>query len=221
LANDRFDQLQGAIIPDGKGAWHYQLEGAVHYRSDSVPDDRTVLADLSDKRGAAIVTDLNYRDDALAFEKLEVMLRSKGLWSSSQPWLFTFLPGSNAEHVAAELMQGLAGDDLGAFGRITFYPMRTDAFHSSLVRLPQDSVAFPFNIVRIGTGKEKVEQLVAQNRALYEQIRGAGGVLYPASAFPMSSEDWKLHFASRWPALAEARRRYDPDNVLTPGYEVF
>jgi cytokinin dehydrogenase len=221
LANDRFDQLQGAIIPDGKGAWHYQLEGAVHYRSDSVPDDRTVLADLSDKRSAAIVIDLKYRDDALAFEKLEAMLRSKVLWSGPQPWLFTFLAGSNAERVAAELMQGLAVDDLGAFGRITFYPMRTDAFHTSLARLPQDSVAFSFNIVRIGTSKEKVEQLVSQNRALYEQIRGAGGVLYPVSAFPMSLEDWKLHFASRWPALAEARRRYDPDNVLTPGYEVF
>jgi FAD/FMN-containing dehydrogenase len=221
MAEDRFDQLQGAIIPDGKGAWHYQLEGAVHYHSNSVPDDRVVLADLSDKRGAAVVIDLTYRDDAVAFEKLEAMLRSKGLWSGPQPWLFTFLAGSDAESEAAELMRGLTVDDLGTFGRITFYPLRTDAFHTPLVRLPQDSVAFSFNVVRVGTGKEKVEQSVSQNRALYEQIRRAGGVLYPVSAFPMSSEDWKLHFATRWPAFAEARRRYDPHNVLTPGYEVF
>ena len=218
LAEDRFDQLQGAIVPDGKGAWHYQLEGAVHYRSNSVPDDRVVLADLSDKRGASVVIDLTYRGDAVAFEKLEAMLRSKGLWSGPQPWLFTFLAGIDAERVAAELMRGLTVDDLGTFGRIT---LRTDAFHTPLARLPQDSVAFSFNVVRVGTGKEKVEQFVSQNRALYEQIRRAGGVLYPVSAFPMSSEDWKLHFATRWPAFAEARRRYDPDNVLTPGYEVF
>jgi cytokinin dehydrogenase len=221
LAEDRFDQLQGAIIPDGKGAWQFQLEGAVHYRTNSAPNDHTVLANLSDKRGAAVVIDLTYRDDAVVFEKLEAMLRSKGVWSGPQPWLFTFLAGSNAERLASELMQRLTVDDLGAFGRITFYPMRTNAFHTSLARLPQDNVAFSFNVVRVGTGKEKAPQLVSQNRALYEQIRAAGGVLYPVSAFPMSSEDWKLHFATRWPVLAEARRRYDPHNVLTPGYEVF
>ena len=221
LAEDRFDQLQGAIIPDGKGAWQFQLEGAVHYRGDSAPDDHAVLANLSDKRGAAVVTDLTYWDDTLTFEKLEAALRSKGVWSGPQPWLFTFLAGSNTERVASELMQGLSVDDLGAFGRITFYPMRTNAFHTPLARLPQDSVAFAFNIVRIGTGKEKVQQLVSQNRALYEQIRAADGVLYPVSALPMSQEDWKLHLGTRWPALAEARRRYDPHNMLTPGYEIF
>jgi len=221
LAVDRFDQLQGAVIPDGKGGWRYQFEGAVHYRSDSVPDDLTVLADLSDNRAAAIITDLTYRDDALAFEKLEAMLRSKGHWSSSQPWLFTFLAGSNAERVAAELMQGLTGEDLGAFGRITFYPMQTNAFRSPLVRLPDDSVAFSFNVVRIAAGKEKVGQMIAQNRTLYERIHKAGGVQYPVSALPMSSGDWKAHFASRWPMFTEARRRYDPGNVLTPGYEMF
>ena len=120
-------------------------------------------------------------------------------------------------------MRGLSGDDLGPFGRITFYPMQTRAFRSPLVRMPEGEVAFPFNIVRIpgAIEGEKLEQMLAQNRALYERIRKAGGALYPVSAFPMSSEDWKQHFGPRWPQLSEAQRRYDPDNVLTPGYEVF
>src|SRR5215204_7801469 len=106
-------------------------------------------------------------------------------------------------------MQGLTGDDVGTFGRVTFYPMQRHAFSSPLVRLPEDGVAFPFNVVRIAgpAGAKKVEQMVAQNRALYDRIRKAGGVLYPVSAFPMSSEDWKQHFGSQWPLLAEARRR--------------
>ena len=92
--------MQGAIIPDGKGGWRYQLEAAVHY-GGAAPDNRKVLADLSDNRDAAVITDLSWHDDALAFEKLEALLRSKGFWSSPQPWLFTFLRGSNAERVAA------------------------------------------------------------------------------------------------------------------------
>lgn len=221
LAADRFDQLQGAIIPDGKGGWRYQLEAAVHY-SGGAPDNRTILADLSDIRAAAVITDLSWHDDALAFEKLEALLRSKGFWSGPQPWLFTFLGGANAESVAGELMQGLSGDGLGPFGRITFYPMQTRAFRSPLVRMPEGDIAFPFNVVRIpgAISAEKIAQMVAQNRALYERIHKDGGVLYPVSAFPMSSEAWKQHFGSQWPQLSEARLRHDPDNVLTPGYEV-
>ena len=59
--------------------------------------------------------------------------------------------------------------------------------------------------------------MVASNRMLYDRIRG---MLYPVSAFPMSSEDWKDHFGMRWPLLHDAKRRYDPLGTLTPGYNV-
>ncbi|WP_454629178.1 FAD-binding protein [Bradyrhizobium cenepequi] len=223
LAAGRFDQLQGAILPDGSGRWRYQLDGAIFYNRDAAPDESTALADLADDRGRAVITDLAYRDDALVFAKLENLLRSKGQWSIPQPWLFTFLRGSNAEQVAREIVGGLGNADVGPFGRITYYPMRTDAFRAPLVRLPDESVVFPFNVVRIPseTDTASIARMVAANRALYDRIRKAGGVLYPVSAFPMSSDDWREHFGPRWPLLRDARRRYDPHNLLTPGYNLF
>src|SRR5215470_18537895 len=88
--------------------------------------------------------------------------------------------------------------------------------------LPDECVAFPFNLVRIPASKDaaQVERMVDSNRVLYDRIRGTGGVLYPVSAFPMSSEDWKDHFGMRWPLLHDAKRRYDPLGTLTPGYNV-
>src|SRR5262249_18454484 len=82
--------------------------------------------------------------------------------------------------------------------------------------LPDECVAFPFNLVRIPASKDaaQVERMVASNRMLYDRIRGIGGVLYPVSAFPMSSEDWKDHFGMRWPLLHDAKRRYDPLGTL-------
>ena len=47
-----------------------------------------------------------------------------------------------------------------------------------------------------------------------------GGTLYPVSAFPMSPDDWRQHFGSAWTRLREAKRRYDPHNLLTPAYNV-
>jgi FAD/FMN-containing dehydrogenase len=222
LAEGRFDQLQGAIIPEPGGAWRYQLEWAVYYEGSSIPDDETVLASLSDDRSAAAITDRNYHDDALAFAKLEALLKSKGHWFNPQPWLFTFLPGGRAEQIADDILSELSDAELGPFGRVTYYPTRTRAFHTPLVRLPDEPVAFPFNIIRIPSRNDvaKMEQAISQNRRFYEQIRKAGGVQYPVGAFPMTPTDWKEHFGARWPLLHNAKRRYDPKNLLTPGYNL-
>lgn len=223
LTEERFDQLQGAIVPGNAGGWRYQLEGAVSYDGGASPDAQSVLAGLSDDRGAAVISDLGYLEDCNAFARLENLLRSNGQWSYPHPWWLTFLRGANAEQLAAELQQGLTHDDVGPFGRITYYPMRTDALRTPLVRKPDEGVAFPFNIIRIPASNDraKVGQMIANNRALYDRVRNGGGVLYPVSAFPMHGADWKDHFGSTWPLLQAAKERYDPRHTLTPGYEVF
>jgi cytokinin dehydrogenase len=101
--------------------------------------------------------------------------------------------------------------------------MSTEAVRTPLVRLPGENVVFPFNLVRIPASNDlaKVDRMVAKNRVLYERIRAAGGLLYPVSAFPMSSNDWTDHFGTKWSLLHDARRRYDPLATLTPGYNVF
>jgi cytokinin dehydrogenase len=222
LADGRFDYLQGALLPDGAGAWRYQLEGLAFYDTGAPPDDKRVLAGLADRRPAAEVSDLTYLEDVTAFARFENLLRANGQWFNPHPWFLTFLRGSNAERVAGEILQGLTNEDVGPFGRITYYPILTKALRTPLVRLPDESIAFPFNLVRMPASNDahEVEQMVAKNRLLYERIRSAGGVLYPVSAFPMSNDDWKDHFGPKWPLLADAKHRYDPLHTLTPGYNV-
>ncbi|WP_395709976.1 hypothetical protein [Reyranella sp.] len=41
------------------------------------------------------------------------------------------------------------------------------------------------------------------------------------SALPFSPDDWKQHLGSRWQSLRDAAGRYDPANILAPGYEPF
>ena len=223
LTEQRFDQLQGAILPDPSGGWRYQLEGAVFYNQDRIPENEALLTGLSDIRNAAVISDLTYRDDALAFAKFENLLRSSGQWSTPKPWLLTFLRGNNAEQTAAEILAGLTNADVGPFGRITYYPILTNACRTPLLRLPDEKVVFPFNVIRIPTSNDApaMQRMVEQNRALYHRIRSAGGIQYPVGAFPMSRSDWKDHFGSSWTRLADAKRRHDPGNLLTPGYGIF
>jgi cytokinin dehydrogenase len=223
LTEQRFDQLQGAILPDSAGGWRYQLEGAVFYHGDQPPNDLALLKGLSDTRSAAVISDLAYGEDAAAFAKFEALLRSKGQWATPKPWLLTFLPGSTAERLARAILAELTPADVGPFGRITCYPMQTQACRTPLFRLPDESIVFPFNVIRMPPSDDPVvaERMVAQNRTFYDRLRSDGATLYPVSAFPMSHDDWKNHFGPGWARFAEIKRRLDPANLLTPGYAIF
>jgi FAD/FMN-containing dehydrogenase len=51
-AEDRFDAVQGAILPTPTG-WTFRLDAACCFSGDNPPDDNALLAGLSDDRGAA------------------------------------------------------------------------------------------------------------------------------------------------------------------------
>lgn len=223
LTEGRFDQLQGAVLPDGASGWRYQLEAAVQYDGSAIPEANELLNDLSGDRSAAVISDLTYREDAGLFGRLENLLRSNGQWLYPHPWWLTFLRASNAEQLAVDIVQQLTAADVGPFGRLTFYPMRTNALRCPLVRTPDENVAFVCNIIRLPASNDagRIERMIADNRMLYDRIRKAGGFLYPVSAFPMRAADWKDHFGSAWQFLSDAKERYDPRHTLTPGYELF
>jgi FAD/FMN-containing dehydrogenase len=62
-----------------------------------------------------------------------------------------------------------------------------------------------------------VDAMLTSNRALYEQARDLGGKQYPVGAIPFRRSDWRDHFGDEWHRLVAAKRRYDPNGILTPG----
>jgi cytokinin dehydrogenase len=222
LDERRFQHIQGKFLPNGPGGWKFQLEGGV-FSAGPVPDDNTVLVGLSDTRASAVIADLSYPEYLRSFDALENLLRGNGQWFNPHPWWLTFLPGSAAEPLAAEILGQVTDDGVGPFGQVTYYPMTTGAFRTPLLRIPGESVIFPFNIVRLPATDDQaaIGQMVAQNRRFYDRIRSAGGLLYPVSAMAMSENDWKTHFGSGYALLSSAKAKYDPQHIFTPGYEIF
>jgi len=50
----------------------------------------------------------------------------------------------------------------------------------------------------------------------------AGGRIYPPFAPVLSRDDWRRHYGTQtWRRFAAAKRRFDPNNVLTPGAGLF
>ncbi len=142
LGERRFDQLQGAILPDAVGGWRYQLEGAIFHDGAIPRSDGGVLEGLSDARGAAVITESTYHDDMHSFAKFQKLLTSNGQWFHPQPWLLTFLRGSNAQSTARAILDELTGADVGPFGRITCYPMSTTAIRTRRHGCPRSLLPF-------------------------------------------------------------------------------
>jgi hypothetical protein len=178
---------------------------------------------LSDDRSQAELSTLPYVDYLNRFVPLEQALRSSGQWFFPHPWLTAFVGDRNVESVVNDELAKLTPADLGTFGQIALSAFRRQAVKSPLLRLPSDGLCYAFNVIRIPTTDSAAEadRLVAANRTTYDRVLAAGGTLCPVSALPMCRDYWRRHFGSAFAQLSDAKREFDPGNVLTPGYEVF
>jgi FAD/FMN-containing dehydrogenase len=221
-AEGRFEALQGAIAPDHDG-WTFRIDAASFLFQDHAPDDTRLLAGLSDARTAAKLITTSYIDYVNRLVALERALRSNHQWSFPHPWLTTFVGDSAVESAVNRELGRMRPVDLGALGQVVLSPLARRRVACPLLRLPPDELVYAFNLVRIPATSERSEtdRLVAANRAAYERIRDAEGTLYPVSAFPMSGEDWRRHFGTEWTWFSDAKRQFDPDHILTPGYGIF
>lgn len=212
LRERRADHLQGTVRAEG-GRWRHQVELVVSGDGADLPDLRDSGADRQ-------VEELTYREHAEAFDRFTALLRSTGEWSNPHPWWLTFLPGSTAVAMARGVLDLITPEDLGEHGLVTFYPVATAAMATPLVRLPDEPIVYACNLIRFTSSPDdpRLPGMLEQNRALYDQVRASGGVLYPVSALPFDERDWAAHFGPSWPALRRARERFDPAGVLTPGY---
>jgi FAD/FMN-containing dehydrogenase len=152
------------------------------------------------------------------------MLRANGQWFFPHPWLMTFIGDSQVESVVnAELDALNPAADLGPFGQVALSAIRRPAISSPLLQLLPDDLCYAFNLVRmpaVGDAGE-ANRLVDANKATYGRVKAAGGTLYPVSALPLSKSEWRDHFGPAFGQLDAAKQQYDPDDILTPGYEIF
>lgn len=223
LATDRrFDVVTGAILAAPAGGWIFRLDAAKYLETAAAPDE-AVLAGLSDDRSRRKASTLPYFNYLTRLSELETLLRDNGQWFLPHPWLMTFIGDTRVEAVVGDTLARLRPADLGPFGQISLSAIPRQLITSPLARLPADDLCHAFNLVRIpATGDAKeIARLIEGNRALYDRVRENGGTLYPVSALPMNREDWGRHFGAAFGRLSDAKRRFDPANILTPGYPIF
>ena len=110
--------------------------------------------------------------------------------------------------------------DLGPLGQVVLSPIRRAAVSTPLLRMPADDLCWAFNLIRLPATDDAGEaaRLVAANEAAYARIRDAGGRCIRSarsSSRPPAGASTSDRPSAR---LAAAKRRFDPNAMLTPGY---
>jgi FAD/FMN-containing dehydrogenase len=91
-------------------------------------------------------------------------------------------------------------------------------------RMPDEKQAFAIWLFHASprANPEVRSAITASNRDLLEKMTALGGKRYAPYAGVMSPTAWQEHFGPEiWRRLSAAKKKFDPNNVLTPGPNMF
>jgi FAD/FMN-containing dehydrogenase len=221
IEEGRFDYLEGFALPSN-GGWAYQLEVAKYFAPGAEPDDAGLLSGLGFQPGTLQTRDSSYFDFVNRLAPLVELLKQFGVWGFPHPWMDMFVPARTTAGFVQEVLAQTSEADMGQ-GPVLLYPFRASALTTPFLRTPTDPHVFLFSLLRtaIPPTPERVAELLRKNRVIFDRLTAVGGKLYPASAVQLTPEDWRGQLHPFWGRFAQAKRRYDPDHVLTPGQGLF
>ena len=220
IASRRFDFVQGQVVSEETGGWSFLLEAAVYYPPPRDPDDDALLRGLRFEPGGQQISDESYFDFQNRLAETVEILKDLGVWFLPHPWINLFLPDSVVDDYVSDVLVELEPGDVN--GPILLYPFWTRRSTRPMLQLPDERVVFIFALLRTAPPDPAVIQaMLDSNRALFERARDVGGKQYPIGAIPFSRADWVEHFGPQWPRLVAAKRKYDPNGILTPGQGIF
>jgi cytokinin dehydrogenase len=227
MARGDFDDLFNAWFPDENGGWLYQINATVFF-DDEVPDDERLLRRLSFDTTTQSAQTLAYVDYILRVDAIIGFFRQMGLWDDVlHPWFDVILPDRQVERYVGDVIPRLLPDDVGMTGFLLLFPMRRSKLTRPLFKVPsgdQDYV-WLFDILTAapapGPNPEFLTRMLARNRELFERARDVGGKRYPIGALEFARRDWVDHYGSVWDDVVRAKKRFDPDRILTPGPGIF
>ena len=210
LVNDgRFNDLDGSTAVRPDGGFTFNLLCGAFYDAPKSPPESQLLAGLrfAAKRARVMTYAEYYRRTPLATAPLP------------RPYLLVCLPASKSVEYGNRV---LATPAEFAFSTQLFSVWKTSNIKRPLARMPKEDLAVRFQLQRRPPASfTDIDSLLAMNRTLYERARDMGGTRLTTPAIPFSQADWIQYYGPVWESFRNAKQRFDPSNVLTPGHGMF
>ena len=206
------------------GEWSFDIEVGKFFSPPDEPDFASLESGLQFDFATA-PRRMTYRDYLFRFEAGNAAALSN---KAPRVFITMWLPASAAKDYLSNIF-ALPPDVAGLprvaeLERFGFGPLNTRRFTRPMFKVPDEDQAFSVWLFRsppVGD-QAALSAMMASNRELLAKMTAVGGKRYSPYSGVMSSEEWAAHFGPElWRRLSEAKKKFDPNNVLTPGAGIF
>jgi len=230
MDNGRWEHIESWASPCPQGTkpvngrrqvfakWFYPFHLTVEYDPAEPPDDDALLAGMQPY-------DKLYVDDIPTIDFLERMVpvfelwKKGGTWGHIHPWMEVVMPWDTAADYIDQVLPDLPPAVLVG-GHILLWPAKGTASRSRLFMRPDSENLIGFGI------------LPAVPPAFWDNVRptldsasllsqAMGGKRYLSGYVDFTPDEWRAHYGDRWEPFCAAKRKFDPDGILCPGFIPF
>ncbi len=197
--------------------WMYPLHLTVEYEAGQEPDDAAVLQGLKPYKHVETseFTQLEFCERMVPVFDL---WRRGGYWNMAHPWMETTLPWDTAQEYIEAVLSNTPPQALGPGGHVLLWPARTAGSDVPLFMHPEGEYVMGWGILP-GVPHEYLERALANLDMASELSIHYGGKRYLSGYVTFdTAEKWANHYGDQWERVLAAKKRFDPDRVLSPDF---
>ena len=227
MGEPRVDHLESWCVPAPMGfktlpggerqafaQWFYPLHATVEY-DGAPPDDKKLLAGL-DHYKVAHTEDRRLFEFLNRLDPLFVLWKRMGYWANTHPWMECILPWDTAEAYIRTVLAELPPQALGG-GHILLWPSSGRTSSIPLFMRPDSDWVMGFGILP-GVPPQYLDLALPRLDQASDLSMAMNAKRYLSGYIRFDKERWRLHYGDKWEGVCAAKRKYDPDGLLNPGF---
>jgi len=227
MSEPRVDHLESWCVPAPMGfktlpsgekqafaQWFYPLHATVEY-DGAPPDEKRILGGLSHYK-LVHVEDRPLLDFLNRLEPLFQIWKRAGYWANTHPWMETILPWETAEAYVGAALSELPPQALGG-GHILLWPSSGRTSSIPYFMRPDADWVMGFGILP-GVPPQFLDIALPRLDQASDLSMAMSAKRYLSGYIKFDKERWRLHFGGKWASFCAAKKKYDPDGLLNPGF---
>jgi cytokinin dehydrogenase len=228
MTDARFDYLESWCVPCPQGfmkvggqrrpfaQWFFPLQV-----TDEMEEGETPEAAAGKLVGLNFYKHILTEDGEMAefftrLDNLFALWKRGGFWDYAHPWMECVLPWQTTATYITQVLANLPPQALVG-GHILLWPARGTASQAPLFMRPQDEFLMGFGVLPAlppGFMNEVLPRLKMASQASTMM----GGKRYLSGWIDFDHATWKAHYGEQWATVTAAKRKFDPQGILNPGF---
>jgi cytokinin dehydrogenase len=227
MDSGRWDHLESWASPSPQGTkpvggrrqvfarWFYPFHATVEYEEGQEPDGTALLEGLRPYDNL-YVDDLPTYDFFARLDPVFDLWKRGGTWEHVHAWTECVMPWETAPSLLEAILPDLPPSILVG-GHVLLWPAKGSTSRSRLFMRPEGENLLGFGILPAIPSRYWEDARPMLDLASRLAV-AMGGKRYLSGYVDFTPEEWREHFGPMWEPLLEAKRRYDPDGILNPGF---